>query len=185
MDIELITSLRLELGIPPNNRVSEIVADINLTNSGTGWTACHCAAFQAHGKVLMKLMKYKPNLTIKDSQGRTASDFASALDTIWPFFAAEGCSRTPKTELIRLGIVRKVTEHDPVVPITNSDVAHFSRPGSAYVMKGQSLHSKPFRESRNTQMLSAAQMGDVLCLEEDPGFSAIANDAPKFSIWKN
>lgn len=45
-------------------------ADINATNSGTGWTACHCAAFQGHGKVLMYLIQYQPDITIQDTMGR-------------------------------------------------------------------------------------------------------------------
>ena len=39
---------------------------------------------------------------------RTASDFGSALDTIWPFFASLGCKRTSKEDLIRMDIVKKV-----------------------------------------------------------------------------
>lgn len=45
-------------------------ADVNCTNRGTGWTPCHCAAFQGHGKVLMCLMEEKPDLTAKDNAGR-------------------------------------------------------------------------------------------------------------------
>lgn len=45
-------------------------ANVNCTNKGTGWTPCHCAAFQGHGKVLMHLMEEKPDLTAKDNAGR-------------------------------------------------------------------------------------------------------------------
>ena len=45
-------------------------ADINASNSGTLWTPTHCAAFQDHGKVIMKLMEYQPNVTLQDSKGR-------------------------------------------------------------------------------------------------------------------
>lgn len=44
--------------------------NVNATNRGTGWTACHCASFQGHGKVLMYLMQYQPDLNIEDSMGR-------------------------------------------------------------------------------------------------------------------
>ncbi len=40
---------------------------------------------------------------------RTASDFGSALESVWPFFAAMGCSRTSKAELVRLDIIKKVS----------------------------------------------------------------------------
>ena len=41
---------------------------------------------------------------------RTAADFGSALDSVWPFFAAMGCKRTSKTDLIRLDIIKKVLD---------------------------------------------------------------------------
>lgn len=205
-------------------------ANVNVTNKGTGWTPCHCAAFQGHGKVLLQLMQHSPDVSIKDSLGRymlhicsgtllfetanfvfeglqgyssigvplskskqltcaslvnkfliweetvsvlltsyiiihqnkawllfsrgdyvgccicgflatptvtpkscpevcipvvtcgchfvsflsllasrTAADFGSALDSIWPFFASLGCKRTSKADLIRLDIVKRVS----------------------------------------------------------------------------
>lgn len=48
-------------------------ADINACNKGTQWTALHCAAFQGHGKVIMKLMEHNPNVELKDNQGRLGS----------------------------------------------------------------------------------------------------------------
>ena len=45
-------------------------ADVNGRNSGTKWTACHCAAFQGHGKVIMILLEYKANVQLQDEQGR-------------------------------------------------------------------------------------------------------------------
>ncbi|WAR07260.1 TNKS2-like protein [Mya arenaria] len=82
-------------------------ADVNLANKGTLWTPLHSAAFQGHGKVIMKLMEHSPDLTLKDNQGRTAVDFASAMDGIWPFFAAARCRRTTKAQLIDMDIVKK------------------------------------------------------------------------------
>ncbi|XP_071792177.1 uncharacterized protein [Asterias amurensis] len=151
-------------------------ADVNLSNSGTRWTACHCAAFQGHGRVIMKLMERKPELSLKDSKGRTSVDFASALETIWPFFAAEGCRRTPKADLIRLDIVQKVKDYDPSIP---QDLAHFSRPGSAYAMRSQSL-----RGDSNQNKSYASQMGDVLA-EEDEGIQNARNQDPSFNIWRS
>ena len=40
---------------------------------------------------------------------RTAGDFGSASDTVWPFFASLGCTRTSKPDLIRMDIVKKVS----------------------------------------------------------------------------
>lgn len=44
---------------------------------------------------------------------RTATDFASAMDGIWPFFAAAGCRRTTKAQLINMDIVKKVGLQQP------------------------------------------------------------------------
>lgn len=45
-------------------------ADVNLANRRSLWTPIISAAFQGHGKVIMKLMEYNPDLSLKDSQGR-------------------------------------------------------------------------------------------------------------------
>ena len=45
-------------------------ADVNATNKGTKWTPLHCAAFQGHGKVIMRIMDKNPDLVLKDNQGR-------------------------------------------------------------------------------------------------------------------
>ncbi|XP_078582320.1 uncharacterized protein LOC144865453 [Branchiostoma floridae x Branchiostoma japonicum] len=151
-------------------------AEINACNSGTKWTALHCAAFQGHGKVIMKLMQHKPDMQMKDAKGRTAADFASALDAIWPFFAAAGCKRTAKSELIRLEIVQKVKDTDPAIP--PSDVLHFSRPGSAYVMRSQPLRGQ---RARDVQMDAAAASGDVLM---SAGHRTTSKTQPAFNLWR-
>jgi len=43
---------------------------VNLPNKGTLWTPLHSASFQGHGKVIMKLMDYNPDVTLTDNQGR-------------------------------------------------------------------------------------------------------------------
>ncbi|XP_077999995.1 uncharacterized protein LOC144452723 [Glandiceps talaboti] len=157
-------------------------ADVNGCNSGTGWTALHCAAFQGHGKVIMKLMEHNPNLNIRDDKGRTSSDFASAMDAIWPIFAAAGCRRTPKYELIRLDIIKKVQD-DPTVP--KSDYSFYSRPGSAYVMQSQPLRGQ-VRGQRDEKMDYAAATGDVLALHGEGMQSTSVNSSnPSFNIWRN
>ena len=68
-----------------------------------------CAiCMQGHGKCLLKLLEYKPDLNLKDKEQRTAIDFGSAIDSIWPFFAALGHKRTSKADLIAKKIIYKV-----------------------------------------------------------------------------
>ena len=50
--------------------VNPCSADVNVTNKGTGWTPCHCAAFQGHGKVMLYLSQHKPDVTMEDLLGR-------------------------------------------------------------------------------------------------------------------
>ena len=45
-------------------------ADVNLANRRSMWTPIISAAFQGHGKVIMKLMEFNPDLTLKDNHGR-------------------------------------------------------------------------------------------------------------------
>jgi len=122
-------------------------------------------------------MEHNPDLTIRDNLGRTAVDFASALDGIWPFFAVSGCKRTPKAELIKMDIVKKV-ETDGKLP--SSDRAYFSRPGSAYVIKTQSLYGE---KSQNIRQ-AALNNGDVLTAS-DPLPSNSRLDSPAFSAWRS
>ncbi|XP_005108004.1 delta-latroinsectotoxin-Lt1a [Aplysia californica] len=156
-------------------------ADINACNSGTLWTALHCAAFQGHGKVIMTLMDRQPDLYKVDTQGRSAVDFASAHDSIWAFFAAAGCKRTPKADLVRMDIVKKVSKDDPSIP--SRDVLEFSRPGSAYI-----FNDNISQERQEANVMAASAMGDVLAGVDDDReqerWSRRANN-PSLSIWNN
>jgi len=128
-------------------------ANVNVANYGSKWTPMHCAAFQGHGKVIMYLMEHSPDLSLQDSQGRTAVDFAATTTKIWGFFAAKGCTKPSKQELVAKGIIRKVEvtdekslngtcgDDDPLNPNAGLRYADFSRPGSAYVVSGQSAAS--------------------------------------------
>lgn len=152
-------------------------ADINACNCGTNWTALHCATFQGHGKVVMTLMDHNPDLTIRDNFGRTAVDFASALDGIWPFFAAAGCKRTSKAQLIKMDIVKKVETEGK---LSSTDRAYFSRPGSAYVIKTQSLYG----DQSQLRHQPALNNGDVLTASEPlPNNSRLGS--PAFSVWRS
>ncbi|XP_031564924.1 receptor-interacting serine/threonine-protein kinase 4-like [Actinia tenebrosa] len=160
-------------------------ADVNGCNKGTLWTPLHCAAFQGHGKVVMTIMEYKPDLTLTDSKERTAADFASAIENIWPFFAAANCKRTPKSELIRLDIVKKVSNKE-IQQIPQNETAYFSRPGSAYIVRNQSLHgsgrtSRPSIEEQREHI--AFSNGDVLTDGDSPCMNQ--QDSPSFNAWRN
>jgi len=128
----------------------------------------------------MSLMNHKPDMLIRDNLGRSAVDFASALDAIWPFFAAAGCKRTPKVELIRMDIVKKVEAGNE--KILNTDKAYFSRPGSAYVFKTPTLRGD--KTQQNYQQQAALSSGDVLT-GSDPLPSKASIDSPAFSVWRS
>ncbi|CAL1532776.1 unnamed protein product [Lymnaea stagnalis] len=130
--------------------------DINACNTGTLWTPLHCAAFQGHGKVVMLLMDNKPDLFRTDAQGRTAVDFASALDSIWAFFEVAGCKRTAKADLIRMNIIKKISTEESKSKHRHSFLHTFTRPGSAYVL------NENMNDMRAAEMTAALTGGDVL-----------------------
>jgi len=152
-------------------------------NMSNKWTASHCAAFQGHGKVLMKLLDCGPDLSMLDSKGRTAIDYASGQDAIWPILGAKGYKRTPKTRLLEMGVIEKSTAS----PSSRATSAKYqSRPGSSYVMRQLSKDSDP-----NTQLTKhqaprasyddfAAADGDILTKELPP----LLERKPSFSVWQ-
>lgn len=101
---------------------------------------------------------------------RTAADFASAIDLVWPFFAGQsaeitqvyesrtansnpshihyleptalGCKRTGKEDLIRMNIIQKAASHKGETGAAEGTarLSRFSRPGSSYVMAMHSLN---------------------------------------------
>ncbi|XP_076466766.1 uncharacterized protein LOC143298006 [Babylonia areolata] len=154
-------------------------ADINLSNRGTLWTPLHCASFQGHGKVIMYLMDHSPDLYARDSQGRTPVDFASAIDAVWAFFAAAGCKKTSKADLIRMDIVKKVSPDDPTIP--QSDLLGLTRPGSAYIFNSDSLYG---RQRGDQNQLAAAATGDVLAGVDDAE-PWERRSQPALTMWNN
>ncbi|XP_067675697.1 uncharacterized protein [Haliotis asinina] len=154
-------------------------ADINILNRGTQWTPLHCASFQGHGKVILKLMPHEPDLYTADNQGRTAIDFASALDSIWPFFAAAGCKRTPKSDLIRMDIIKKVSPVENGFPAADYIRFQSSRPGSAYIMNSQSLANTHYTDRK---MAYASATGDVLAATPD---DALRDRRIQGAVWNN
>ena len=123
-------------------------ADVKTGSPGTGATALHLAAFQAHGKVAMLLLRADADPLVEDKSGRTPTDYASVSEAIWPLFAAKGCKRSSKERLLRLGIIRKQVQGRTLgskaaaskTGLSGSSVDYLSRPGSSY---GRSRDAHP------------------------------------------
>jgi hypothetical protein len=121
----------------------ELRADVRATSAGAMWTALHAACLQESGKVAMMLLEAGADPMQPDTEGVTPVDFASCSDAVWPFFAAKGCARTGKEELIAKKVIRKTASEEPAPADTgmHGTVAHVSRPGSSYVVS----HNNPAR----------------------------------------
>ena len=140
---EIVRQL-LDAGCDPNVR----------NQDGVCGTALHAAACQEHGKIIHLLLQAGADGTLADAEGRTACDFASISDGLWPLFAARGLPRTPKDVLVAKRVIHKV---DPALAEFADATADgdgkggdgdggssssssgggtlpfYSRPGSAYV----------------------------------------------------
>eukprot|EP00002_Diphylleia_rotans_P040628 TRINITY_DN9679_c0_g1_i1.p1 TRINITY_DN9679_c0_g1~~TRINITY_DN9679_c0_g1_i1.p1 ORF type:complete len:235 (+),score=53.27 TRINITY_DN9679_c0_g1_i1:73-777(+) len=176
-------------------------ADVNFRNKANMWTPLHAAAFQEHGPVILKLITTKGiDLTAVDSLGRTAVDFASVSEAIWPLFGAQGCKRTSKEDLIAKGVIRKVeTESQssgnpssaPSAP--SGRLAALSRPGSAYVVQ-INPNQRPTSASRRTLMSASGRRTeaqdlsngvDVLGNASSPTQAKPPTSDPSFSVWRS
>eukprot|EP00118_Oscarella_pearsei_P008379 m.42752 g.42752 ORF g.42752 m.42752 type:complete len:148 (+) comp33384_c0_seq9:892-1335(+) len=145
------------------------------------WTPLHAAAFQEHGKIVMYLLEAGAHPDIPDSEGRTPKDFASASDVIWSHFAAAGCQRTSKKNLVEMGIIRKV-EGGALSAEKGSGLGYrvvgtYSRPDSAYAVQ------------RNPFGGHFPNEGDVLADPDDHGRGSLSSgtyqkEKPNFSVWK-
>ncbi|OWZ04140.1 hypothetical protein PHMEG_00024011 [Phytophthora megakarya] len=130
-------------------------ADVSARNEGTGWTALHAASFQEHGKVVRILLCHQADPKMADVEGRRAVDYASISEAIWPYFSgtpmhelcfsfnrfvsAQGCIKSPKSDLVAKGIIRKICEQPEQTQPNDKyseNISSFSRPGSAYT-RGQ------------------------------------------------
>jgi len=123
--------------------------------SGTGPTALHAAALQEHGKVCMVLLEARADPHVADKNGVSPNDYASCSEAVWPLFAAAGCLRARKEDLISKGVIRKASnaleneleamarrEEGDDAPVGGNRglLPEFSRPGSAYVF---TAHNPP------------------------------------------
>lgn len=133
----------------------EVAADPRQPNqSGLQPTPLHVAALQENGKICMLLLDARADPHGRDRAGVTPSDYASCSEAVWPIFAANGCLRTTKEELMRQGVIRKASpslelelevaqystgatdsdSKDVDGQTTSGVLREFSRPGSAYVL---------------------------------------------------
>lgn len=99
-------------------------------------TALHHAALQEHGKACMLLLQAGADPHALDVRGASPCDFAACSEAVWPHFAAVGCSRPSKEELVARGVIRKAScalERE-LGGAPGGVVPEFSRPGSAYVV---------------------------------------------------
>ncbi|XP_052095446.1 uncharacterized protein LOC127730883 [Mytilus californianus] len=145
----------------------------NCQNKGTLWTPLHAACFQEHGPIVMILLEAEAQPELPDSEGRTAKDFASASDKIWPHFAALNLQRTHKWELVDKGVIKKISSNQLNNQTRRSGhgirLAANSRPESAYA-----YNSDPF--------IHAAVTGDVLADQEEKMSGQQLQ--PQFSLWR-
>ena len=201
---EEVVQLLLDAGCDPNVR----------NDDGTSSTALHAAAFQEHGKILHMLLAAGANGTLQDSAGRTACDFASISDALWPLFAARGFTRTAKAELIEKRVIRKVDveeekDEDALknegvasgsdaasdAAIGSSKLPFYSRPGSAYVRTGPSVggssacsSSTKGSSSRLPNVPEHAVAGAIdpldLLDDDDEPDQSATAAVPQFSLWR-
>ena len=201
---EDVVQLLLDAGCDPNVR----------NDDGTSSTALHAAAFQEHGKILHMLLAAGANGTLQDSAGRTACDFASISDALWPLFAARGFTRTAKAELIEKRVIRKVDveeekDEDALknegvasgsdaasgAAIGSSKLPFYSRPGSAYVRTGPSVggssacsSSTKGSSSRLPNVPEHAVAGAIdpldLLDDDDEPDQSATAAVPQFSLWR-
>jgi len=113
-------------------------------------TPLHAATLQEDGKICMMLLSAKADPHVKDGSGVTPCDYASCSEAVWPHFAAMGCNRVSKDDLLKKGVIRKASsalelELESTTPenvdtnascqvTTGGILPEFSRPGSAYVL---------------------------------------------------
>jgi hypothetical protein len=82
----------------------------------------------------MLLLENGAQSDIRDSEGRSPRDFASASEKIWIHFAARNLQRTSKADLMRMGIFKMVDKQ--LSPCVSP-----RQPGEGIKMVGEILFS--------------------------------------------
>eukprot|EP00929_Paragymnodinium_shiwhaense_P058715 TRINITY_DN29416_c0_g1_i1.p1 TRINITY_DN29416_c0_g1~~TRINITY_DN29416_c0_g1_i1.p1 ORF type:complete len:253 (+),score=43.27 TRINITY_DN29416_c0_g1_i1:79-837(+) len=155
-------------------------------DSGPQWTPLHAAALQEDGKACMLLLDYQANPLEPDNEGVTPCDYASVSEAVWPIFAARGCDKVPKAELVNKGVLRRASSALEAQLMREAEggdqsrrglINEYSRPGSAYVVSrefpprpGSSAGYRPPGTSRpiETARKNPSRPIDIL-EEEEPG----------------
>lgn len=130
-----VVRVLLEAGADPAER----------NRTGTRPTALHAAALQEHGKVCMRLLEAGADPLAADGCGVTPQDYATCSEALWPLFAAAGCERSLKEDLIAKNVIRRAsTSLEEELQVQAFDgrtgrgvLPDFSRPGSSYVVTAQ------------------------------------------------
>lgn len=185
--------------------------DPNVRNSDRGQsTALHSAACQEHGKIVHLLLQAGADGMLVDGEGRTAADFASVSDALWPLFTSRGLARTPKDVLVVKGIIRKLDPASEVLDPTfdpasaasgksedvsakggGSALPFYSRPGSAYVRADVGPISQSACGSSSGDPLSLPPLREEDCgggvdpLEHMSIGEEQPTSEPRFSLWRD
>lgn len=133
-------------------------------NMVTGWTPLHAAVFQEHARVAMTLLMAGADPHARDARGLSPADFASVSDKLWAQFAAEGCTRLSRKQLVEAGVVDEHTGK----PLLSKGMA------SERFVRISSNRGEPGENPKNLE-------GDVLARED-----AISNarpSIPAFRLW--
>lgn len=150
--------------------------------NGPQWTPLHAAALQEEGKACMLLMEGRANPLEKDTEGITPCDYASVSEAVWPLFAARGCDRQSKSELIQKGVLRKASstlekqlEREALEgPTRRGVVFEYSRPGSSYVVSRE-FPPRPGSQMGGRLPTASRQSRPIDILEEEPQAEELAN----------
>ncbi|XP_065053869.1 inactive serine/threonine-protein kinase TEX14-like [Rhopilema esculentum] len=161
-------------------------ADPNFRNEQTKWTPLHAASFQEHGKVIMLLLDAGADPDAEDLYDRTPKDFASASDKVWSFFAAKGCQRTSRQDLISKRILQNSYDGFKAPPDFTQ-----GRKSTASALLRFDDEQIP-TDSEGVNAYNAAVNGDVLAGSNENNLGKVVkpkqdkpSEQPSFSAWRS
>jgi len=187
-----VVQLLLDASCNPNVR----------NGDGSSSTALHAAACQEHGKIVHMLLSAGADATLQDGNGRTACDFASISNAVWPLFAARGLTRTPNPSLIAKRVIRGDIEMPRQLAAMEAEVGKCGLGNSS---SSTLLRERP--ESANVRIMQTAALTassmdecpsalqtfpdhDVLCgvnligVEREAAGEHVQPRQPQFSLWR-